>query len=1007
MKSIAVIAAICSCALLPSFASATLTAQEVYSKASPSVVVVIAFDSQGKSFGSGSGVAVEKGRVVTNWHVVENASSLLVKRRGSNYKANLVSDRRERDLAVLDVPGLDAPIAKQISIKSLTVGQPVYAIGAPSGLELTLTNGLVSALRDIGDGKLIQTSAAISPGSSGGGLFDDQGQLIGITTLKLTGKAQEGLGFAVPVDWVRELVSPDQKSQDGSSGWIWIVGVLPLMLAIFFGKRVIIYLLDRFSANEIPYNSNADTDQLIETDASEHKPSEKELTPELAKFAMTARNELLHGNVDQTVYKQAQAFAIDDLVLVDQLYIKLRAATLHDAATQMKSHNVIAGESQGRYDQKETTQFQHTLAKPKKRMLTYATLFVVVVSVLSAAPWISGILIERYIQSLVSETGTSDVAIMKTTITSYSRGWLKSMFITTHSLKGAAGNDASFRIRHTLNHIPQWKDGAAITVTSNPIFETSSFFKDSEINGKSRLYVNGKIASTIAFQDVGAKSLPDDASTVVSFRGAKIELERSAKEKPTSFSLKVEGASIAGKEFKTGLSDLALYLNDLEILQNKRSLDLTLALSIGSALLDLPEKGSQFRLTGVSYSQEQRREADLLNGAVKLTANDLWLHDNSGTDFRVKDSSLSFSIERLSASALSDWETLSKNSKGENSQVTLAAVLPYILKNSPSISDAEAKFTVKTPEVAGNFSLNANLSIDTQGLIPETATLKDYQDRIKVSGKLSGSTSMLSSFFEFGARQTKEREVKAALSQGKQLSEEEAKAHVAKAKTEAEELMSELSKEGLLITSGNQYATNIDYADKHWTINGIKGDQHVAELMEALKESKSVTAKSQTESPMNRAIRSNNELRSQPYANQIKTIKQWVQAGKISTSSFSPMVFHEAGLMRAVLQRNQIRDAPATVNNALRDREIWWMDETGFHLYLANITNETLTGIAYQLDLGGDCQGQPKGPFLYFPIQIDPPLQPAGARVVNMPRQVEIYRQAAGKMICGTLVTVW
>lgn len=235
MKKIAVIAAIFLCVLFPTFASAGLTAQEVYSKASPSVVVIIAFDSEGKFFSSGSGVAVEKGRVVTNWHVVENASSLLVQRKDTNYKASVISDRRDRDLAVLDVPGLDVPIVKQIGIKSLAVGQPVFAIGAPSGLELTLTNGLVSALRDMGDVKLIQISAAISPGSSGGGLFDDRGQLIGITTLKLSGKAQEGLGFAVPVDWVRELVSPDKKSQNESSGWLWIVGLIPLMLVIFFG----------------------------------------------------------------------------------------------------------------------------------------------------------------------------------------------------------------------------------------------------------------------------------------------------------------------------------------------------------------------------------------------------------------------------------------------------------------------------------------------------------------------------------------------------------------------------------------------------------------------------------------------------------------------------------------------------------------------------------------------------------------------------------------------------
>jgi hypothetical protein len=88
-------------------------------------------------------------------------------------------------------------------VGSLQIGEPVYAIGAPRGLELTLSNGIVSSLRPNDGSHLIQTTAAISPGSSGGGLFDARGNLVGITTLYLTDS--QSLNFAVPADWIWEL----------------------------------------------------------------------------------------------------------------------------------------------------------------------------------------------------------------------------------------------------------------------------------------------------------------------------------------------------------------------------------------------------------------------------------------------------------------------------------------------------------------------------------------------------------------------------------------------------------------------------------------------------------------------------------------------------------------------------------------------------------------------------------------------------------------------------------
>jgi S1-C subfamily serine protease len=91
----------------------------------------------------------------------------------------------DRDLARLSVAGLVAQAVAMRSSATLEQGERVYALGAPRGFELTLSEGLISALREAPDARMVQTSAAISPGSSGGGLFDDRGRLIGITTLLL------------------------------------------------------------------------------------------------------------------------------------------------------------------------------------------------------------------------------------------------------------------------------------------------------------------------------------------------------------------------------------------------------------------------------------------------------------------------------------------------------------------------------------------------------------------------------------------------------------------------------------------------------------------------------------------------------------------------------------------------------------------------------------------------------------------------------------------------------
>jgi hypothetical protein len=106
-----------------------------------------------------------------------------------------------RDIAIINVSG-EIPAIERRSANSLSVGETVFAVGAPQGLELSITNGIVSQLRvtETGQAPMIQNTAPISPGSSGGGLFDAQGRLIGLTTYML--RESQGLNFALPSEWI-------------------------------------------------------------------------------------------------------------------------------------------------------------------------------------------------------------------------------------------------------------------------------------------------------------------------------------------------------------------------------------------------------------------------------------------------------------------------------------------------------------------------------------------------------------------------------------------------------------------------------------------------------------------------------------------------------------------------------------------------------------------------------------------------------------------------------------
>ena len=168
--------------------------------------------------GTGSGfIWDDTGHVVTNFHVIQGASEATVRLAdGRDYKAGLVGVSPAHDIAVLRIGvGFKSPPPVPVGTSAdLKVGQKVFAIGNPFGLDWTLTTGIVSALdRSLPSENgptidhLIQTDAAINPGNSGGPLLDSAGRLIGITTAIFSPSgASAGIGFAVPVDTVNRVV---------------------------------------------------------------------------------------------------------------------------------------------------------------------------------------------------------------------------------------------------------------------------------------------------------------------------------------------------------------------------------------------------------------------------------------------------------------------------------------------------------------------------------------------------------------------------------------------------------------------------------------------------------------------------------------------------------------------------------------------------------------------------------------------------------------------------------
>lgn len=205
MKSVCLVTALILPSLLSAQVKGSLSPDALYAQSKGSVVTILTFDTQKSPLSQGSGFVIAKNRVVTNYHVLAgSASASVVFDDGTTTMVgSVIAASLPKDIVIVNVVTgirIPLPLGNELDLK---IGEPVYAIGAPHGLSASFSNGLVSAFREDEGQFLIQTTAAIAPGSSGGPLLNAQGHAVGITTSRLK---DSGFGFAVGSSDIQRLL---------------------------------------------------------------------------------------------------------------------------------------------------------------------------------------------------------------------------------------------------------------------------------------------------------------------------------------------------------------------------------------------------------------------------------------------------------------------------------------------------------------------------------------------------------------------------------------------------------------------------------------------------------------------------------------------------------------------------------------------------------------------------------------------------------------------------------
>ena len=180
--------------------------QEIAQKALASTVLLVMEDDNGQPFSLGSGFFVRNNQIATNLHVVSGAARGYARLVGKKTKYNIegiTAVDRARDLVILKISALGTQGIPLGNSDMVQIGESIYAVGNPRGLEGTFSQGIISSIRNVGTDKIFQLTAPISPGSSGGPVLNDKGEVIGVSVA--TYRGGQNLNFAIPSNYLTAL----------------------------------------------------------------------------------------------------------------------------------------------------------------------------------------------------------------------------------------------------------------------------------------------------------------------------------------------------------------------------------------------------------------------------------------------------------------------------------------------------------------------------------------------------------------------------------------------------------------------------------------------------------------------------------------------------------------------------------------------------------------------------------------------------------------------------------
>ena len=193
--------------------------RKIFKENSKAVVAVTAYDENGNAINQGSGFIVRRdGAVVTNYHVISKARSIKVKAGDKVFDVEgLIFTDKENDLVILKARAKDMPVVNLGVVGKVNIGESVYVISSPVGLENTISDGLLSGIREIDEKReVLQITAPVSPGSSGGPVFNINGEAIGVVTFLI--QEAQNLSFAMPVELIKDKISSKSVTEIKGSG---------------------------------------------------------------------------------------------------------------------------------------------------------------------------------------------------------------------------------------------------------------------------------------------------------------------------------------------------------------------------------------------------------------------------------------------------------------------------------------------------------------------------------------------------------------------------------------------------------------------------------------------------------------------------------------------------------------------------------------------------------------------------------------------------------------------